>query len=495
MKAKNKTQKKTPVSNAVETAPKPTNGDDLKEAVNWLLGKGIFTKLRLHGNVTWTGLALVRLAIFWMWVSETGLVDAANFAIKLVRKLYGSAAVGSYEALTNALIRYTPQLLPKVWSRIHTLSQEQAGKLWRVGIWFVLGVDGSRVSVPRTAANEKKFCQSNKKKKTNAKKTNAKKKKRAPKRSRHAGVKRATERRKSHYDPQPVGPQMWLTLVWHIGLRLPWCWKVGPSFDSERAHLLSLLEEQDFPERTLFCGDAGFYGYDFWQGIRKKEHHHFLVRVGSNVRLLKNLGHVQQRNDIVFCWPNKQMQKKQPPLVLRLFRFRDGRGEVYLVSSVLDEEQLSAQQASEIYRARWGIELQFRALKQTYGRSKLRSRTPEHDEIELHWSLVALTALQLLAIKNQKRLSEPAEKTSIAAVLSIVRSMIGESDQSRAACQSLPQRLAGATTDTYKRHSKKKSRNYPRRKQEPSAGPPHIISANTKQKNALLSLEDFTLAV
>jgi len=167
---------------------------------------------------------------------------------------------------------------------------------------------------------------------------------------------------------------MWLTLIWHIGQRLPWCWKIGPSYSSERAHLLELLAEQKFPEFTLFCGDAGFVGYDFWSTIAAD--HHFLVRVGSNVRLLKNLGYVREREGIVYCWPDAAMKKLQPPLVLRLLHFQSSRGDVYLVTNVLEEKKLTEQQASEIYRRRWGIEVHFRSVKQTFGRSKLRSRHP-----------------------------------------------------------------------------------------------------------------------
>jgi len=474
-----KATKAVPGSDA-KPAPTRTNGDDLKKAVNWVLTESIFTHVRLHGNVKWTAIALVRLALFWVWSSESGLVAAAQWAIQKVRTLFGTAAVGSYQALTDALSTYTPQLLPRLWGRIQHLLRTHGGTAFRVGIWVPLAVDGSRVSVPRTAPNEQRFCKSKKKKRTN-------------KRSRHAQRKRSNQRRKSHYNPQPVGPQMWLTLVWHIGLRLAWCWKVGPSYDSERGHLLALLGEQSFPERTLLCGDAGFYGYDFWHGIRQQGHH-FLVRVGSNVRLLKNLGVVRQRNDIVFCWPKEQMKNKQPPLVLRLFRFRDGRGDVFLVSSVLDEKELDVEDVSQIYRGRWGIELQFRAFKQTYGRSKLRSRTPEHAEIELHWSLMGLTLLQLLALKEHRRRSERPTQTSIAAVLGIIRDVIAECSEPRAASASLPRRLAGAKTDAYQRHSKKKSRNYPRRKEEPSTGAPIITTATQDHQTALLLLEGFNMA-
>ncbi len=79
------------------------------------------------------------------------------------------------------------------------------------------------------------------------------------------------------------------------------------------------------------------------------------------------------------------------------------------MTNILDDQELTAEQASLIYRQRWGIELQFRALKQTYGKAKLRARTPEIAEIELHWSLLGLTMLQLLARKNRPA-GEPAEK-------------------------------------------------------------------------------------
>ncbi len=458
-----------------------TNGDDLRRALDWIIIDDIFAKVRLHGNVKWKPLALVCLAIFWVWSSQPGLVEAVTDAIATVAKLFGSDAVAvtSYQAMTTALVRYTPQLLPALWARLQSLMQQSGQAGWRVGKWLPLAVDGSRVSVPRTKPNEERF--------NKPKKPRAKKKSRANKRSRHAQRKRQKQRTKSHYDPQAVGPQMWLTLLWHIGLRLPWCWMLGPSYSSERAHLETMLHEMRFPEFTLFCGDAGFFGYDFWRTILG-EGHNFLIRVGSNVRLLKGLGVVRQRGDIVYFWPDDARKKKQPPLVLRLLRFHDGRGEVYLVTNILDDKELTAEQASLIYRGRWGIELQFRALKQTYGRSKLRARTPEIAEIELHWSLLGLTILQLLAMKEQKRAGEPADKTSIAAVLRIVRSMIADPSEIRPPSASLPNRMRNATTDSYQRSSKKQSRNYPRRKTEPCTGPPIILTATEEQRKRAIEL-------
>jgi len=357
---------------------------------------------------------------------------------------------------------------------------------WRVGLWLALGVDGSRVGVPRTRKNEERFSKPTTKR--------GRKKSRRKRRGRHASRKlREARPQNNHYDPQPGGPQMWLTLMWHIGLSLPWCWKVGPSYASERSHTQALLQEQQFPENTLFCGDAGFVGYDFWQSIIKSGHH-FLIRVGSNVHLLKQLGYTRESAGIVYCWPNVAMVEKQLPLVLRLLRFHDGRGEMFLVTSVLDARALTAAEASVVYRGRWGIEVQFRSLKQTYGRTKLRSRTPEHAEIEMHWSLVGLAMLQLLALKEQSRAGEPPEKTSIAEVLRVVRSIIVEQSATRPAGETLGERLRRATLDTYQRRSKKKSRNYPRRKEEPSTGKPNIKPATTQQKEKLKTIMNYNQA-
>jgi len=469
----------TKKNSSVRARSPQTNGDAVRRAVNWILDPGIFHDLKLHGNVKWAASALVTLAIFWVWAPESSSVEAAKSAIETVASIFGSVAVKSYQALTGALITYSGQLLPLLWLRMQFLMEGCGGESWRIGRWLPLAVDGSRVGTPRTRKNEDRFCKPAGKKG---------KKKGKKKRGRYANQKRRSGKKKSHYDPQAVGPQMWLTLVWHIGMRMPWCWRVGPSYSSERNHLLEMLAKLKFAMFTLFCADAGFVGYDFWKGIASPGYH-FLIRVGSNVRLLKKLGYVRERNGIVYCWPDAAMKKKQLPLVLRLLHFHDGHGDVYLVTNVLSETDLTDRQASEIYRRRWGVELQFRSFKQTFGRTKLRSRTPDCAEVELHWSLVGLWMLQLLAFKEQTAAGEPADHTSIAAVLRIIRSMIRYDSRVPLPGQSLPKQLAGAQIDDYERHSKKKSRNYPRRKEEPSAGKPVINTATKKHIQRLCELQ------
>ena len=48
-----------------------------------------------------------------------------------------------------------------------------------------------------------------------------------------------------------------------------------------------------------------------------------------------------------------------------------------------------------------GIELEFRGLKQTLNRAKLRCRNDRRLLAELHWSLMAMAVAELFALKEQ----------------------------------------------------------------------------------------------
>lgn len=190
--------------------------------------------------------------------------------------------------------------------------------------------------------------------------------------------------------------------MWHIGLGVPWCWKLGPSDSSERQHVRDMIRTSHFLKNTLFVGDAGFVGYEFWKEIIDKKYQ-FLVRVGANVRLLENLGYCKkQKKGIVYCWPNAAMAKDQEPLVLRLIKVRlGGKKTAYLLTSVLDEQALTTKEALSLYEQRWGVELEFRALKQTFERRTLRSRKSERALVEMEWSLFGMLVIELFALHEQ----------------------------------------------------------------------------------------------
>lgn len=446
------------------------NAELLERAVAWAVNDGIFADVALHGNVTWMPSHLVALAILWVWSSATQLTSAFAEAKRLSQAMFGVVAVTSYQGLTRALIRYTEVLRPLLWQRLHHLMEACGGEHWRIGMWLPLAIDGSRVSTPRTEGNERAFAS-----KTFGQSHKARSRK-----------KWKSKRRRSK-PLTPIKPQIWLTLLWHMGLKMPWAWRCGPSTASERGHLGELLQALELPAKTLICGDAGFVGYELWRTILQQGHH-FLIRVGGNVRLLRKLGRCRFDADRVYLWPANAMQQGQPPIVLRLLQFKSSRGSVFLVTSVLSSKDLTASQASRLYRLRWGIELQFRTLKQTFGRSKLRSRTPESAIVELEWSLFGLWTIQLFAIKEQIAIDLAPEDCSVSLAIGVIqRAMHAWSEVG--GDEALAVSLRAATKDRYRRTSSKAARFRPKKKDIPSAGRPIITTASTRQRKVYAALD------
>jgi len=276
--------------------------------------------------------------------------------------------------------------------------------------------------------------------------------------------------------------QIWLTLLWHVGTGLPWSWRSGTSNSSERHHLLEMLGEM--PENSLMTADAGFVGYEFWKAILDADHH-FVIRVGANVKLIKKLGYARQYDHSVYLWPDKAAKKKRPPLVLRLIVVHDGKQPVYLVTSVLSKQRLSDRQAIEIYRYRWGIEVFFRTFKQTFGRTKLRSHSAENAKLELDWSLLALWSICLLGQRELVQAGEPPWQLSPAGAIKAVEATLRDYRvRPESPHETLYSMLANALRDGYQRTSSKTSRGYPRKKQRERIAAPKITRALNQQINA-----------
>ena len=279
-------------------------------------------------------------------------------------------------------------------------------------------------------------------------------------------------------------------MMWHMGLRLPWSWRLGPSNSSERAHVFEMLEQEKFPENTLFCGDAGFVGYDFWNWILGQGHD-FVVRVGGNVNLLcQNMDFERYHDGTVFCWP-RDKQAKQPPLRLRLVQIKVGSAEMYLLTSVLDSTRLNCKQIGELYKMRWGVEVEFRGLKQTLKKSKLRCRNAQRLYAELSWSIMAMAVAELLALKEQiAATASPSAESSGTddrayqpkdlSLANTMRAIYGCLDNLEEVVvdDGLQDRLNRAVTDRYVRKAKKAARYRPKNPDKKKLGEPKIRKLN-----------------
>lgn len=448
----------------------------LKQALDWLLQSAPLSKVRFCKECTWTPQALIFTAMLWAWSDEKSLTDRFSVARKIViaMAVLSGPPAKSYQAFLKMLKTWTVRLaLALTTSFQHRMETDLAGRFMVHG-FQVFGVDGSRLELPRTASNERRFS------------PRSARRQGTPKSKRRRRARSKTARAERARDKKVNSPQMWLTSMFQVGTGLPWDWRLGPSDSSERDHLQQMIAA--LPAEALVTADAGFVGYVYWTALIKSGRH-LLIRVGANVRLLKTLGYVQEKPGLVYLWPDREAARKQPPLVLRLVVARGGRHPVYLVTSVLDETVLSDNHVAEIYTLRWGVELFYRHFKQTFERRKLRSHTADNAELEATWSLLGFWAMALHAEVQLAREGIPARRMSVAKILSAYRRSMREYKSHPEPGESLRELVSKAVIDPYKR-ANKSSRDYPRKKQGHAIGAPQIRDATKDQIEIAREIRD-----
>jgi hypothetical protein len=297
---------------------------------------------------------------------------------------------------------------------------------------------------------------------------------------------------------QPQEPQAWITMLWHMGLRLPWMWKLGPSNSSERAHVMDMIDSGKFPEDTLFCGDAGFVGYPLWALIGRTGKH-FLVRVGANVSLLSGATDciIRHCKDQVLCWPRTVQGMNLPPLRLRLVKVRIGKQWMWMLTNVLDPKRLTIAQIVHFYKLRWGIEIEFRGLKQTLDCARLCCRNGARLLAELNWSILSMAVAELFALKEQLppvRASAHAplwnpQKRSLANTMRAIRKCLTHLRDVPKRSDDIQSQLHRAVTDSYIRRAPKRARYRPPNPDKKPLGNPKIRRINKKERTQLTALK------
>jgi hypothetical protein len=428
------------------TAAAPPYRHDLIRAMSELLVAPFReTRRRWRRWCPWT---LALCAVLAAWDNASTATERFRTARDLVnrhRPRRRRALGTTYQGFAKALVAHNRSLVRVMVGRLRRRMVELAGTHRTRQGFFAVAVDGTKIDAPRTEPNE-------------------------------AGLGTAGK--------AGTHPQMLLTALWHMGTGLPWAWRVGRADASERDHLRSMLPE--LPAGALVVADALFLGFTLLsrmdrQGLR------FLVRVGANVRLLRRLGCVQEKQDTVYLWPNAA-QRHHPPLVLRRIRFKTERGaEVCLVTNVLDHSALSQEDATTLYRMRWGVELFYRSLKQTLQRRKMCSASPARALVELHWTMVGLMLLGLMGVRRLIQAGHDPLALSMACALRAVRRSAAAT-AGRVGRFALRTALGRAVKDAYERVHAKASRCWPRKKQERPCGTPTMATATRTQRQAAKAL-------
>lgn len=390
-------------------------------------------------RVRWAPRMLVTCAVLLGWTSGCNLQECFASAREVVVSMYssrrrpGETLAGFLEALESHSARWLSIVVASLRRRVIALS----GRHWRLGPWVVMGADGSRVECPMTADNEKSLGCAGKTK---------------------------------------TAPQLFVTTLYHVATGLPWGWLRGRGDSSERGQLWRLLK--DLPARTLLLMDAGFPYYALLRALMKRGHD-FIVRVGGNVTLLRELGwDVRQDGQTVYLWP--RAQRRHPPLVLRLVKVATAGKAMYLLTSVRDGRQLTDSQVAELYRMRWGVEVMYRTFKRTLEHHTMRSDTPRRAKGELDWYLVGLWMLGLVTLEAMGPRRRLARRWSAAGAIRCVRAAMRNARRPRRR-GGLRRHLARAVRDDYVRTRPRKARHYPRRKTEKPPDPPKIRTASREE--------------
>ena len=461
-----------------------------KALVDWLIPEGeLFTEDRFHGNIKWTPEHIVAQAVIWAWQDTRNVTDAFTIASEVCEDLKIENAARTYTAFVNALHRYRTIFGFRLGRQIQALAEEVAGRFWRDSSWVLMGFDGSRATTPRTVSNEREFCAPNYGKGKTAKYRKKKTK----------GMRR---RKNEKNKPQPQAPQAWITMMWHMGLRLPWTWRLGPSNSSERRHVMEILEEEKFPQNTLFCGDAGFVGYDFWKAILDAGGH-FLVRVGGNVKLLSETADIKRLDGgMVLCWPKGKMDSGAKPLRLRLVKVKIGKTKMWMLTSVRDRKKLPNKKIIKYYKMRWGIEVEYRGLKQTIDKRNLRCRNSDRVYVELDWSIRAMACAELIALREQIRNDHDGEtqsqhdyettERSLANTMRALRKCMRNLNKYADASNDLLLQLSTALVQKYNNHTDKKARYRPKNPDKKPLGEPTIRKLNRKERRKLREINEQT---
>ena len=457
-------------------SPLVINHQTLKQVVDWLLVPALFADMKGRCTATWKPRMLAVAALLWATSELNTLHARVEQARKIVKKVFRwqPAPGTSYPGFVKMLGQWQPALLAAIVPHLREQMQEVGAAQWETAGYVVFAGDGSRVELARSEALEVAFAPPRPRSKSRTRrKPGGKRGGKRPAARRSAKKQSAAARRK-----KATSPQMWLTLLWHVGSGLPWAWRTGPSGSSERGHLEAMLPT--LPANALITADAGFMGYDFWHALLEAGHH-FVIRVGANVRLVRSLGWARESEQTVYLWPNQMAKQHQPPVVLRLGRVHDGKQPVYLVTD-LPKGRLSDRHVLQIYGARWGIEVFFHTFKQTFGCRKLRSRAAETAQLELDWALLGLWSVGLL---GQRELAASGQDPTRLSPAAAIRAFQGTLRDYRvrpdSSAETLWAHLRRAVRDDYPRRSSKTSRSYPRKKQRAPIGVPTITRATPSQ--------------
>lgn len=189
-------------------------------------------------------------------------------------------------------------------------------------------------------------------------------------------------------------------------------------------HLLRHLRPHD-----LLLADCGFFSYAaIWHLPQRGAD--FLLRLSQQAAGFARCLHRLQPNDAIvqFC-PTAAIRRKWPALpdhlVGRLIRYqRPGFRVSWLLTSITDPQQASADELIDLYHRRWQIETLYREWKHSLDIQRLCSHTPAGLTKEIHAHLLLINLIRWLMTEAVQGTEHHPVDLSFHTTLSLVQNAL-----------------------------------------------------------------------
>lgn len=168
---------------------------------------------------------------------------------------------------------------------------------------------------------------------------------------------------------------------------------------------------KDWPIITecVYVFDKGYCDYNWWWDINQKSAY-FVTRLKKNAAVTVHNDHPTD-NETILEDSLVQFKNKRPrggkvnlyetPL-RRIIVKREGKTPLILVSNLLE---VPAAIISDLYKARWDVELFFKWIKQNLKLKKFLGRSPNAVKIQIATALIAYVLTYLFKIDSKNKLS------------------------------------------------------------------------------------------
>ena len=145
---------------------------------------------------------------------------------------------------------------------------------------------------------------------------------------------------------------------------------------------------------------------------------------------------------------------------------------------------------------RWGIEVEFRGLKQTLDKHTLKCRNSERLLVELDWSIRAMAVAELIALREQMIAASERETDadydpkdrSLANTMRALRKCMRQLHRFPETDDDLLQALSRAVVQRYNNRTDKRARYRPKNPDKKPLGDPNVTKISAEQRRKLQNL-------